>query len=121
MRKTHHKHGKKWPDRMPDWIIEANCIRLGGVENGKHKSGNLFKHYKLLQQAIWPDHHYHRWSDLLLKEFLQNQVTPVLGPKSSGKTHQAAKWGLCEYICFPECTSVIVSSTTIPALERRLG
>lgn len=105
---------------MPDWIIERSCIRWGGVEAGKKNTGKLFVHYKALQRAIWPDHDYHRWSDLLLRNFLQNQITPVLGPKSSGKTHQGAKFGLTEYFCFPECTSVVVSSTTVAALERRI-
>lgn len=120
MRKKQARYGLKWPDKMPVWQIEQNCIRWGGVAAGSKGTGKLFPHYLALQKALWPHHHYHRWSDLQLKEFLTNKITCVLGPKSSGKTHQGAKWGLCEYLCFPDQTTVLCSSTTVSALELRI-
>jgi len=39
---------------------------------------------------------------------------------NSSKTHTCAKYALCDYICWPECTLIIMSSTTGPDLERRV-
>lgn len=105
---------------MPIWMIERNCVRMGGVKDGVKKTGDMFPHYLAIQKDIWPDHHFHRWSDLLLRNFLENDITAVLGPKSSGKTHQAAKWAVTDYICFPEMTTILCSSTTVSSLELRV-
>ena len=39
---------------------------------------------------------------------------------NSGKTHSAALCGITDYLIFPECTSVIVCSTTKELLEQRV-
>lgn len=43
-----------------------------------------------------------------------------MGPGSSGKTHEAAWIYLVDYWCHPEDTCVLVSSTTIPGLRKRV-
>jgi hypothetical protein len=43
-----------------------------------------------------------------------------MGCASSGKTHEAAWLRLCEYFIWPECTCVLVTSTTLSALRKRI-
>lgn len=98
------------------------CIKLGGswvTETGPAGLGKFF-HYKELQKIIWPNLYHHKWTDLILHELLTNQITAILGPKSSGKTHPVARFVLVDYWCFPNNTSILVSSTTIPSLELRI-
>lgn len=122
--KTHfQKYGIQWEIGTPDWLIHIACIRNGGRWIDPHGitcgEGNFF-HYKELQKIIWPRLQHHRWSDLILFELLENQVTAILGPKSSGKTHVVARFALTDYWCFPDNTSILVSSTTLPSLELRI-
>ena len=102
--------------------MEVFCIRRGGVwdQDGRECGAGLFHHYKELQKIIWPHHDHHRWSDLVLTELLANNVTAILGPKSTGKTHYAAKYAVTEYICFPNETTILISSTTLDTLELRI-
>lgn len=118
------RYGAKWPQSMSELEVEFYCIRKGGTWRGK--SGNecgagLFAHYKRAQQIIWPDDYHHRWSDLELQEILNNTITVVTGPKDTGKTRVAlVRYGLTDYYCFPNETLIIVSSTTMASLERRV-
>jgi len=43
----------------------------------------------------------------------------VLGPAASGKTFEASMFMLEDYYCFPDCTTVLVSSTELKVLEKR--
>jgi len=104
--------------------IERKMIRWGGQWKTKTSgiilgSGPFF-HYREFQKLVWPTYDHHRWSDLVLHSITANAITAILGPKSSGKTHDAAKFALTDYFCFPENTGILVSSTTLDALDRRI-
>jgi hypothetical protein len=43
-----------------------------------------------------------------------------MGAGSTGKTHFAAWWALCDYYCFPQHTCILVSSTDLRGLELRV-
>lgn len=128
MPKTIDRYGAKWPVNWDvpelDLRIEMACIE----RNGKWKSSSgaqcglgLFHHYKRFQEIVWPKDYHHRWTDLELSEILNNTITVILGPKDSGKTHVAlVRYGLTDYFCFPNNTLIIISSTTLPALEGRV-
>src|SRR5688500_8448787 len=79
----------------------------------------LFFHYKRAQELLWLKSWHHRWTDLMLSEFLNNTITCILGPKDTGKTHCMARFALTDYFVFPNNTLIIVSSTTLAALEKR--
>lgn len=103
---------------------ELHMIRKGGQwtkkDGGIAGNGNFF-HYKQLQSLLWPEDDHHRWSDLMLKEILENTITAIQGPKDSGKTHVAlAKYGLVDYFCFPFETLILISSTDVRGLELRV-
>lgn len=120
---TIFKYGAGWTDLDP-LQIEFGAIRMGGRWTGKkgQECGmGLFHHYKEAQKLLWPEDYHHRWSDLQLQEILQNTITVITGPKDTGKTHVAlVRYGLTDYFAFPNNTLIIVSSTTLAALEGRV-
>lgn len=112
-----------WEDCYDDLQIELKCIRNGGKwqVNGFEVGAGLMQHYKNAQMLLWPEDYHHRWSDLELSEILNNTITVILGPKDTGKTHVAlVRYGLTDYFAFPNETLIIVSSTTLAALEGRV-
>jgi hypothetical protein len=117
------KYGCTWPNDIDPITVEMKCIQNGGkwrVKGGGEAGAGLYFHYRHLQKLLWPDQDHHRWSDLVLKNLVENDVTAILGPKSSGKTHVVSKFGLTDYFCFPEITTILISSTTLDALELRI-
>lgn len=117
-------YGVLWPITLNPAQVEMTCIKHGGqwkLTNGDMAGEGLFFHYKRLQQLLWPEDAHHRWSDLILKEILQNRITSIMGAKDTGKTHCAlAKFALTDYFCFPQETLVMLTSTDIRGLELRV-
>jgi len=113
------KYGLKWPKGTDPLKIEFWFIKKG-EEFIKSHGRTLFFHYKEAQKLLWPDEDHHRWTDLILSEILQNDITVLMGAKDSGKTHGMTKFGLTDYFCFPEETLIVVSSTDIRSLEGRV-
>jgi hypothetical protein len=87
---------------------------------GKTCGLGLFEHYRNLQRYLWPWKDWHRWNNLLLEQFIFNRIVGVMGPASSGKTHEGAAYALCTYFCFPDNTTVMASSTDSRSLELRI-
>ncbi len=113
------KYGFEWGSAN-EVDIELFMVRNKGQFKG-HGNGHAF-HYKLATKLIWPELDSHRWSDLVAKEVTRanHKVTSFMGPGSTGKTFEAAKWGLIEYFADPENTCVLVSSTDIRGLKLRI-
>lgn len=118
------KYGLKFADGMDLLQVEFFMIQQGGQwtdkKTGRLFGNGLFYHYREAQKLLWPSEDHHRWSDLLLDNFLNNTITAVLGPKDAGKTHTAAKYALTDYFCFPDTTLILVSSTDLRGLELRV-
>lgn len=117
------RYGIRWTPPITDVEIEIDMIREGGqwlTAGGKPVGNGLFFHYKRLQQLLWPEKVWHKWNDLLLENFLQYRTIGLIGGASSGKTRESADFLLCDYYCFPDCTTVIVCSTTKERLEDRI-
>ena len=118
------RYGAKWAADIDPLRLEFACIQRGG--RWKNKAGNdcgagLFHHYKEAQKLLWPEDYHHRWTDLQLQEILTNTITVITGPKDTGKTHVSlVRYGLTDYFAFPDNTLIIVSSTTLAALEGRV-
>jgi len=116
------KYNAIWPANTTDLQIEMACIRMGGKwhKNGRDCGMGLFHHYKEAEKLIWPEDDHHRWSDLILKEYLQNRITVIVGSRDSGKTRGISKAVLIDYYCFPNETLTLMTSTNIRGLELRV-
>lgn len=117
------RYGNRWPAMMEDIAIEMSCIRWGGrwrKKDGTCAGEGLFFHYKRLQQLLHPEKVWHRWNDLLLKNFTEHRIIGVIGPASSGKTREAADFARMVYYVYPDCCTVLCSSTEKETLEDRI-
>lgn len=119
---TKMKYGTAWPFLLPDISIELSAIRLGGRWSirGEPCGEGLAYHHQQAVNLLWPELDNHRWHELCLKSMTENTATVLLGPKSSGKTHEAAKFALTEYFSAPDQTTILISSITIQGLELRI-
>lgn len=115
------KYGVRWSINNPV-SIEMAMIRKGGafVDSAGNLCGlGLVQHYRNLITLLFPSWEWQRWSDLLIREFVEHWAVGVMGPASSGKTACATVFYLADYFTFPNNTTVLMSSTTIEGLERR--
>ena len=115
------KYGLEWGEANP-LRIEMTMIQHGGYMtiNGVRCGEGLSAHYENFRNLAWPRLDNHRWHKLCRDEILNNRVTVLMGPGSSGKTHEAAWIYLVEYFCHPDETCVLVSSTDIRGLRLRV-
>lgn len=113
------KYGCLWDEELTDLDIELSMIRFG-AEYLTKKGRSLFQHYRAAQSLLWPEDDHHRWSDLILKRFCENEITVLLGSSDSGKTWGMAKYILVDYWAFPEKTLWLVSTTEGRGSELRI-
>ncbi len=116
-------YGCKWQDSILPWAREMEMIRAGGQwtkKDGTVRGNGLFFHYKRLQQYLWPEKIWHRWNELELECFVRYKYIGEMGAAGSGKTESAATNALADWYCYPWCTTVIVSSTTLKSLNLRI-
>ncbi len=113
------KYGMEWGEAS-EVDIELFMVRHRGTYNGLGK-GHTF-HYLAASKLLWPELDHHRWAVLAGTELTRpnHKITCLMGPGSTGKTHEAGKWGLIEYFADPENTCVLVSSTDIRGLKLRI-
>jgi hypothetical protein len=91
-----------------------------GEHNGVKFGKGLHYHFKEYWRLLWPDDVQTWWTDLILKNVLENQFTALVGPASSWKTGTVSRIALMDWSCFPECTTVLQSSTTMNELKQRI-
>lgn len=76
------KYGLSWSDEVSDAQVERWFIQQGGkVErDGKIYGEGLVKHFKAYWSLLWPEDYQTWWTDLVLKNVLENQFTSLVGP-----------------------------------------
>lgn len=123
MAKTYEKYGKRWDNSVHPLQVEMFCISQGAKwceEQGR----NLSYHFEQFRRICWPEldgeHNGQRWHKLCRDELVKNKVTVLMGAGSSGKTHEPSWVFLVDYWCFPEETCVLVSSTQVTQLKKRV-
>jgi hypothetical protein len=118
------KYGLNFPGDMTPLNIEREMIRRGGQWMGKRGQtigSGMYFHFKALEMLLWPKEKlWHRWNELQLREYLTHRTIGILGPSSSGKTNGAATDILSDYYCWPECTTVLICSTTKERMQDRI-
>lgn len=98
-----------WPEGTTQLDVEQFFIRHGGKY--KKYGVSLFHHMKAAMTLCWPDDHHHRWSDLLLQTYCDNEITVVMGCGDSGKTWTFSKIALTDYWAAPHETLWLISTT----------
>lgn len=116
------KYGLKWDAKLDAAQIERKMLQHGGYFHSKGEKFGLgiFQHFKNYWAALWPDDEQTWWTDLMLKEIIEHRFTGIIGPGSSWKTSTCARLALMDWSLFPECTMVLMSSTTIDDLKNRI-
>lgn len=119
MSKTREKYGLNWPVENDDLLIELWMIRKG--DDWLRKSGrSLSFHYEEAKKILWPELNPHRWHNLCRDSILENKVCVLMGCGSSGKTNAAAWISLLDYFAWPKETCVLVCSTDVRGLKKRV-
>jgi hypothetical protein len=114
------RYGALWPPSTNDLSIELGAISNGGSWKGKtgQQCGlGLFEHFMNARKLIWPNRYRHRWTDLMYKNFIENDVTILMGSASSQKTSSAVEFCLLNYWCRPENTLVILSTINMEKMD----
>lgn len=122
-KKTFEKYNLNWPITTDLISLEMSMIRKGG--QWKHKDGNivgrgLLYHFIQFESLIWPHKKWHKWSEIILDNYLNNRSIGCIGPASSGKSFCFGTDALADYYIFPDCTTVLCCSTTREMLEQRI-
>lgn len=88
--------------------------------HGQEHGLGLFQHFKNYWAQLWPEDAQTKWTDLILTEILENQFIALIGPASSWKTGTVSRIGLMDWSVFPDCTTILQSSTDMEGLRSRV-
>lgn len=119
-----------WWDSFTDPIsMEMQMIQAGGQwtqKNGDIAGNGLAYHYRKFQELVWPEKIWEKgpfknyWAEKCLEAYLNYTYIGVLGCAASGKSDGFGSNALTDWYCFPDCTTILVSSTDLPSLELRI-
>lgn len=116
------KYGRLISPTVDPIALEIDMIRKGGqwMQEDKLVGMGMFYHFMQLETLLWPHKKWHRWSELVLENYLKYRSIGCMGPASSGKSFCFATDALADYYCFSDCTTVLCCSTTREMLEQRI-
>jgi hypothetical protein len=116
------RYGLNWNDQTDDASIERYMIQQGGQweKDGKIFGEGLMFHLKKYWTLLWPQDDQTWWTDLIMKTVLENQFTSVVGGASAWKSGTIGRLALMDWSCFPDCTTIIISSTNMEGLKARI-
>lgn len=98
--------------RAPRYLAEGHPTYTG--------EGRLWHFQQALQAIVGKQFDNHEWSDACFDLFANYQEAVVTGPTSAGKTTAAAIWALMFWASSPGDTAVILTSTTIDGVRKRV-
>lgn len=117
----------KWPAESTQLHREMHFVKLQGhftKKDGTIVGHGLSYHLSQMRKIIWPElddeDRGQRWHKLCRDTIATHRVTCLMGPGSSGKTHEAAWIVLCLWMSDPANTCVMVSSTDMRGLRLRV-
>ena len=113
------RYGLMWPEGTEPLTVELSCIAKGGRWMGQTKECGLgmLDHLMNARKLIWPDRYRHRWTDLMYSEFIQNDITILLGAASTQKTSHASEFCLLNYWARPFQTMVVLSTVNMGKMD----
>lgn len=132
------RYGFSWAAGSGDFEIELKCFGLGHTP----EKGGLgkFEHLKNAIDLRWngpkralavqqgkkhdPDKDdvfiWNEWTELMMRGFCENREVIVAGPGASWKTTCMALYFICYWLCSPQNTRVVLTSTTGDGLRARI-
>lgn len=116
------KYGLWWQPTVSPVSMEIDMVRHGGQwkkQNGELAGNGMFFHFKRLQQLLWPHMQWHRWRDLQTECFLKYKYIGEMGCAAAGKSQTASSNVLADWYVWPDCTTVLISSTDLASLDLR--
>lgn len=117
------KYGFEFDSNWDDAQIERWMIQNGGKwisASGKTVGSGLLFHFKKYWSYLWPEDSQNWWTDLIIENILNHQFTSLVGAASSWKSGTVARLAIMDWSCFPDCTSIITSSTDMEGLKARV-
>lgn len=124
-------YGVKFKDQLPngqpaqwtDLVVEAMCFLRGGTLN----TGGISKaqHFKNVAKIMWGPKSkkpfvWHPWAEDMLDEACNNMFCYWAGCASSGKSDMMAVWGIVNWMCSPQHTLVLFTSTSLKEARQRV-
>jgi hypothetical protein len=97
-------------------------LKRGGyfqVQGAMYGLGML-QHFKNYWSLLWPDDSQTWWTDLIVENVIKHKFTSLVGPASAWKSGTVSRLALMDWSLYPECTSVIMSSTDMEGLRSRI-
>lgn len=80
----------------------------------------VHEHRREIIKTLWPMEEWHEWSERRIKSISYSNFVIWHGPAASAKSADAAKIAIEYWLESPHNTSVIVCSTTMQSLRRRI-
>lgn len=118
------RYGLTWnlDDFYDDALIERYMLRRGGrwTESGITYGNGLLFHFKQYWSYLWPEDSQNEWTDLIINTAITHRFSSIVGPASAWKSGTVSRLALMDWSCFPDCTSVIMSSTDMEGLRSRI-
>jgi hypothetical protein len=83
------KYGRMISPLVDPIALEIDMIRKGGQwqQEGKTVGLGLFYHFKQLESLLWPHKKWHKWSELVLENYLKYRSIGCMGPASCVAGH----------------------------------
>src|SRR5436190_8928275 len=114
-------------DQLVDWEEKADQWKMKEIPRmiklqycAYNGIGDLFEVRKERIQLLWPHYQWHRWNERRLRGACKTHWLTWMGPGSSGKTADAAVFGLEYWLQAPDRTAIINCSTTTKMLRARI-
>lgn len=113
------RYGCDWATFDHPLQVELYAIASDGYWMvGDKKCGKgLFHHLMEARKLLWPNRYRHRWTDLLYQNFIDNDITIMMGSASSQKTSHASEYVLINYWARPHNTLVLLTTYNVDKLE----
>jgi hypothetical protein len=117
------KYGRRFKPGFGHLEIELCAFRDGFTE----ESGGLgkYKHFINVVRHFWGKDskrpfQWHPWAIRMAEISSEHKYVSLAGCGSSGKTDFCALWGIVNFICAPQDTLVLVTSTSLKDSRRRI-
>lgn len=79
-----------------------------------------FENYRAACLLFWPTTDMHRWFEAIIRSFVENEITVVIGPGDACKTYAISEISLVDYWAYPNETLSLVSTTEGRGSELRV-